>query len=155
VDNLDIDAIHFAIILYHIKVGQNGLFPTATYDKLQKPWAKPRRLAKTEIVNEYGFSHLIQTIKSSKPWVRIRPFHPFGVWRNQDKDPKGLNPAPDRPTTTISWQMWFLDGKNGWIDTWSANLTGAWASLASIGSWMMVVQLMPIATNVYSGNGHV
>ncbi|MBA2746630.1 MAG: family 10 glycosylhydrolase [Flavisolibacter sp.] len=56
-----------------------------------------------------------QTIRGTKPWVKFG-ISPFGVWRNQDKDPMG---SPTRAGVTNYDDLYadvLLWLRNGWID---------------------------------------
>ncbi|WP_296700960.1 family 10 glycosylhydrolase [Algoriphagus sp.] len=151
VDNYDLDAIHFDDYFYPYKIG-NEIFPDKkSYDTYKKQgqsiddWRRQN-------VNDLILS-VHQQIKSSKPWVQFG-ISPFGVWRNQDKDPKG---SPTRAGQTnyddlyadpITWM------KNGWIDYlipqiyWSMDYE--LASYRKLNDWW---SNNSFNTNIYIGNG--
>jgi uncharacterized lipoprotein YddW (UPF0748 family) len=88
VERYDIDAVHFDDYFYPYRVG-NEEFPDAmTFKKNPRGFAPNqkdewRRNNVNLVINE-----LQQTIKSLKPWVEFG-ISPFGVWRNDNVDPKG------------------------------------------------------------------
>jgi uncharacterized lipoprotein YddW (UPF0748 family) len=151
VDNYDLDAIHFDDYFYPYKVGKEVFPDKKAYDTYKKQgqsiddWRRQN-------VNDLILS-VHQTIKSSKPWVQFG-ISPFGVWRNQDKDPKG---SPTRAGQTnyddlyadpITWM------KNGWIDYlipqiyWSMDYE--LASYRKLNDWWSNNSNQ---TNIYIGNG--
>lgn len=151
VDNYDLDAIHFDDYFYPYKIGKE-VFPDKksfdTYKKQGQSIDDWRR----QNVNDLILS-VHQYIKSSKPWVQFG-ISPFGVWRNQDKDPKG---SPTRAGQTnyddlyadpITWM------KNGWIDYlipqiyWSMDYD--LASYRKLNDWWSNNSNQ---TNIYIGNG--
>lgn len=151
VDNYDIDAIHFDDYFYPYKVAKTVFPDKATYDKYKKA-GQSQDDWRRQNVNELIFA-LNQTIKTSKPWVQFG-ISPFGVWRNQDKDPKG---SPTRAGQTNYDDLYadvILWMKNGWIDYlipqiyWS--MEHPLASHRKLNDWW---SNNANRTNVYVGNG--
>jgi len=93
------------------------------------------------------FSHLIRRSNSSKPWVAIRIFTLLELAEIKTKTERIFQPAPDRPTTTISMQDVILWMKTLDRITWFAAILlehGASAGLTR--NWMdWWSKLMPIA----------
>ncbi len=113
VSNYDIDAIHFDDYFYPYREPKLEFPDKASYDKYKKP-GQSRDDWRRQNVNDLIFA-LNETIKSQKPWVQFG-ISPFGVWRNQDKDPKG---SPTRAGQTNYDDLYadvLLWMKNGWID---------------------------------------
>ncbi|MDO9152162.1 MAG: family 10 glycosylhydrolase [Paludibacter sp.] len=88
VERYDVDAVHFDDYFYPYKVA-NEKFPDdesfKRYPRGYSPNQKDdwRRNNVNLIISE-----LQQTIKSIKPWVEFG-ISPFGVWRNDNVDPRG------------------------------------------------------------------
>ncbi|WP_297335689.1 family 10 glycosylhydrolase [Algoriphagus sp.] len=151
VSNYDLDAIHFDDYFYPYKIG-NQVFPDQkAFGQYKKPGQSIDDWRRENV------NHLIeavhQTIKKSKPWVQFG-ISPFGVWRNQDKDPKG---SPTRAGQTnyddlyadpLTWM------KNGWIDYlipqlyWSLDYD--LASYRKLNDWWSINNF---GTHIYIGNG--
>ncbi|MFC3417268.1 glycoside hydrolase family 10 protein [Algoriphagus hitonicola] len=151
VNNYDLDAVHFDDYFYPYKIG-NQIFPDQkTFNQYKKPgqtiddWRRENVNLLIQAVH--------QTIKKSKPWVQFG-ISPFGVWRNQDKDPKG---SPTRAGQTnyddlyadpLTWM------KNGWIDYlipqlyWSMDYE--LASYRKLNDWWSINNF---GTHIYIGNG--
>lgn len=151
VDNYDIDAIHFDDYFYPYKVAKLDFPDKATYNKYKKA-GQSQDDWRRENVNELILA-LNQTIKKSKPWVQFG-ISPFGVWRNQDKDPKG---SPTRAGQTNYDDLYadvLLWMKNGWIDYlipqlyWS--MEHPLASHRKLNDWWAQNHNN---TNIYIGNG--
>ncbi len=151
VDNYDVDAIHFDDYFYPYRVPKLDFPDKASYNKYKKP-GQSQEDWRRQNVNELIFA-LNQTIKASKPWVQFG-ISPFGVWRNQDKDPKG---SPTRAGQT-NYDDLFADVllwmKNGWIDYlipqlyWS--MEHPLASHRKLNDWW---SNNSFGTNIYIGNG--
>jgi uncharacterized lipoprotein YddW (UPF0748 family) len=149
--NYDIDAIHFDDYFYPYREPKLEFPDKASYDKYKKP-GQTRDDWRRQNVNELIFA-LNKEIKSQKPWVQFG-ISPFGVWRNQDKDPKG---SPTRAGQT-NYDDLFADVllwmKNGWIDYlipqlyWS--MEHPLASYRKLADWW---SNNSYNTNVYIGNG--
>lgn len=149
--NYDIDAIHFDDYFYPYREPKLEFPDKASFDKYKKP-GQTRDDWRRQNVNELIFA-LNQEIKSQKPWVQFG-ISPFGVWRNQDKDPKG---SPTRAGQT-NYDDLFADVllwmKNGWIDYlipqlyWS--MEHPLASYRKLSDWW---SNNSYNTNVYIGNG--
>jgi len=151
VENYDIDAIHFDDYFYPYKIPKQDFPDLAAYKQYKKP-GQSHDDWRRENVNELIFA-LNQTIKQSKPWVQFG-ISPFGVWRNQDKDPKG---SPTRAGQTnyddlyadvLKWMQ------NDWIDYlipqlyWS--MDHPLASHRKLNDWWARNHFN---TNIYIGNG--
>lgn len=151
VDNYDIDAIHFDDYFYPYKVPNLDFPDKSTYLKYRKQ-GQSQDDWRRQNVNELILA-LNQTIKKSKPWVQFG-ISPFGVWRNQDKDPKG---SPTRAGQTNYDDLYadvLLWMEKGWIDYlipqlyWS--MDHPLASHRKLNDWWAKNHYN---TNVYIGNG--
>ena len=88
VERYDIDAVHFDDYFYPYRVG-NEEFPDAnTFKQYPRGFAPNQRNDWRRNNVNMVISELQQTIKSLKPWVEFG-VSPFGVWRNDNVDPKG------------------------------------------------------------------
>ena len=151
VDNYDIDAIHFDDYFYPYKIPREDFPDKATYNKFKKP-GQSQDDWRRENVNQLIFA-LNNTIKASKPWVQFG-ISPFGVWRNQDKDPKG---SPTRAGQTNYDDLYadvLLWMKNGWVDYMIPQLYWSMehplASHRILNDWWARNHNN---TNIYIGNG--
>ena len=66
------------------------------------------------------------TIKTIKPWVQFG-ISPFGVWRNQTDDLRGLEHTPVKPIMIICMLMCSLDEKRLARLCSSTSLLAHWA----------------------------
>lgn len=111
--NYAVDAIHFDDYFYPYKIsGQT--FPDESAYRKYKSGNQSIDDWRRQNVNDLVQS-VHQVIQKNKPWVQFG-ISPFGVWRNQDKDPKG---SPTQAGQTnyddlyadpIRWMQ------EGWID---------------------------------------
>ncbi|MDN5201343.1 family 10 glycosylhydrolase [Fulvivirgaceae bacterium BMA10] len=113
VTRYDIDAVHFDDYFYPYKIYGEAFPDSASYKRYN-----PRQLDlddwRRSNVDEI-IVMLNNRIKSIKPHVKFG-ISPFGVWRNQDKDPNGsatqagVTNYDDLYADVTKWL------KNGWID---------------------------------------
>lgn len=149
--NYAVDAIHFDDYFYPYKISGQKFPDESTYRKYK---------AGNQSIDDWrrqNVNDLVQavhtTIQKHKPWVQFG-ISPFGVWRNQDKDPKG---SPTRAGQTnyddlyadpITWM------KEGWIDYlipqiyWSMDYE--LASYRKLNDWWSNNHY---DTKIYIGNG--
>nr|WP_287939585.1 family 10 glycosylhydrolase [Algoriphagus sp.] len=113
VTNYDIDAIHFDDYFYPYKEPKLEFPDKASYDKYKKP-GQSRDDWRRQNVNDLILA-LSQTIKAQKPWVQFG-ISPFGVWRNQSKDPKGSPTQAGQTNYDDLYADVLLWMKNKWID---------------------------------------
>jgi len=113
VDTYEIDAIHFDDYFYPYRE-PNVEFPDQASYAAYKKSGQSKDDWRRQNVDQLILA-LSETIKSKKPWVQFG-ISPFGVWRNQSKDPKG---SPTQAGQT-NYDDLFADVlkwmKNGWID---------------------------------------
>ena len=113
VTNYDIDAIHFDDYFYPYKEPKQDFPDQKSFQKYRKPgqsiddW---RRQNVNELIQALHF-----TIKDLKPWVQFG-ISPFGVWRNQSKDPKGSPTQAGQTNYDDLYADVLLWMKNKWID---------------------------------------
>ena len=112
VSRYDIDAVHMDDYFYPYRIAGKEFPDTASYRKYGNGMRKDdwRRSNTDSIV-----AKLSRAIKETKPWVKFG-ISPFGVWRNQDKDPMG---SPTRAGVTNYDDLYadvLLWLRNGWID---------------------------------------
>ncbi|MCU0401437.1 MAG: family 10 glycosylhydrolase [Algoriphagus sp.] len=151
VTNYDIDAIHFDDYFYPYKEPKQDFPDKASYDKYKKP-GQSRDDWRRQNVNDLILA-LSQTIKSQKPWVQFG-ISPFGVWRNQSKDPKGSPTQAGQTNYDDLYADVLLWMKNKWIDYlipqlyWS--MEHRLASHRKLADWW---SNNSFGTNIYIGNG--
>lgn len=113
VTNYDIDAIHFDDYFYPYKEPKQDFPDQKSFQKYRKPgqsiddW---RRQNVNELIQALHF-----TIKDLKPWVQFG-ISPFGIWRNQSKDPKGSPTQAGQTNYDDLYADVLLWMKNKWID---------------------------------------
>jgi len=88
VERYDIDAIHFDDYFYPYRVANEEFPDEATFRKNPRGYAPNQKNDWRRNNVNMVISELQQTIKSLKPWVEFG-VSPFGVWRNDNVDPKG------------------------------------------------------------------
>lgn len=112
VDRYEVDAIHMDDYFYPYRIAGKE-FPDAKSYNLD-----PRGLNKEDWRRsnvDTIIQHIARVIKEEKPWVKFG-ISPFGVWRNQDKDPMG---SPTKAGVTNYDDLYadiLLWLKNGWVD---------------------------------------
>lgn len=151
VANYDIDAIHFDDYFYPYKEPRLDFPDKASYNKYKKSgqsiddWRRQN-------VNDLIFA-LNNTIKATKPWVQFG-ISPFGVWRNQSKDPKGSPTQAGQTNYDDLYADVLLWMKNGWVDYMLPQLYWSMdhplASYRKLADWW---SNNSYNTNVYIGNG--
>ena len=112
VSRYDVDAIHMDDYFYPYRIAGKEFPDTASYRKYGKGMSKEdwRRSNTDSIILK-----LSTAIKETKPWVQFG-ISPFGVWRNQDKDPTG---SPTKAGVTNYDDLYadvLLWLRKGWID---------------------------------------
>ena len=88
VERYDVDAVHFDDYFYPYRVG-NEEFPDAmTFKSNPRGYTLNQKADWRRNNVNMVIAELQKTIKSIKPWVEFG-VSPFGVWRNDNVDPKG------------------------------------------------------------------
>lgn len=151
VDNYDVDAIHFDDYFYPYKIAREEFPDRNTYNKYKKS-GQTQDDWRRDNVNQLIFA-LNNTIKQSKPWVQFG-ISPFGVWRNQDKDPKGSPTQAGQTNYDDLYADVLLWMKNGWVDYMIPQLYWSMehplASHRILNDWWATNHNY---TNIYIGNG--
>ncbi|MDD3078954.1 MAG: family 10 glycosylhydrolase [Paludibacter sp.] len=88
VERYDIDAIHFDDYFYPYKVAGQDFPDDASFKKFPRGYAPNQKNEWRRNNVNMVIRKLQETIKSAKPWVEFG-ISPFGVWRNNDVDPRG------------------------------------------------------------------
>lgn len=112
VSRYDVDAIHMDDYFYPYKIPGKEFPDQASYIKDTRGLNKEdwRRSNVDSII-----LHIATAIKETKPWVKFG-ISPFGVWRNNDKDPEG---SPTKAGVTNYDDLYadiLLWLRKGWID---------------------------------------
>ncbi|MGV3527986.1 MAG: glycoside hydrolase family 10 protein [Flavisolibacter sp.] len=112
VTRYDIDAVHMDDYFYPYKVPGKDFPDDATYRKYGNGMSRDdwRRSNVDSIIVK-----LSTAIKATKPWVKFG-ISPFGVWRNQDKDPRGSATKAGVTNYDDLYADILLWMKNKWID---------------------------------------
>ncbi|WP_026955621.1 glycoside hydrolase family 10 protein [Algoriphagus vanfongensis] len=151
VANYDIDAIHFDDYFYPYRIPNQDFPDRNSFNRYKSPgqsiddWRRQN-------VNELIFA-LNNTIKTTKPWVQFG-ISPFGVWRNQSKDPKGSPTQAGQTNYDDLYADVLLWMKNGWVDYMLPQLYWSMdhrlASYRKLADWW---SNNSYNTHVYIGNG--
>jgi len=151
VSNYDVDAIHFDDYFYPYKIPNTAFPDKRSFEKYKKAGQGIEDWRRENVNDLVRMVH--SAIKEIKPWVQFG-ISPFGVWRNQDKDPMG---SPTQAGQTnyddlyadpITWM------KQGWIDYlipqiyWSMDYE--LASYRKLNDWWSNNNYN---TKIYVGNG--
>ena len=112
IQRYDIDAIHMDDYFYPYRIAGREFPDAKSYAADSRGMGKEdwRRSNVDTIIRR-----LASLIKEEKPWVKFG-ISPFGVWRNQDKDPLG---SPTKAGVTNYDDLYadiLLWLRNGWID---------------------------------------
>lgn len=88
VERYDIDAVHFDDYFYPYRVAGEEFPDEASFKKFPRGFAPNQKDDWRRNNVNLVIAELQQTIKSIKPWVEFG-ISPFGVWRNDNVDPRG------------------------------------------------------------------
>jgi uncharacterized lipoprotein YddW (UPF0748 family) len=86
VNKYDVDGIHFDDYFYPYKVPQLDFPDSASFKKYGKDFTNIEDWRRNNV--DMLIKNISDSIRSIKPFVKFG-ISPFGVWRNQDKDPNG------------------------------------------------------------------
>jgi uncharacterized lipoprotein YddW (UPF0748 family) len=112
VKRYDIDAIHMDDYFYPYRIAGREFPDTASYRKYGNGMNKDEwRRSNTDSI----ILKLSLAIKNEKPWVKFG-ISPFGVWRNNDKDPEGSATQAGVTNYDDLYADILLWTKNKWID---------------------------------------
>lgn len=88
VERYDVDAIHFDDYFYPYKVNGEEFPDNESFAKYPRGFAPNQKADWRRNNVDMVIAELQNTIKSAKPWVEFG-ISPFGVWRNNNVDPRG------------------------------------------------------------------
>ena len=111
----DIDAVHFDDYFYPYPIiGENfpdsasfNKYRTGFSDKQLEDWRRHNVDTTIEMIS--------RAIKSIKPWVKFG-ISPFGVWRNQENDPRGSQTTAGNTSYDHLYADVIKWAEKGWID---------------------------------------
>lgn len=86
VERYDIDGVHFDDYFYPYPEGNEDFPDEDAFRKYPRGFTSKNDWRRNNV--NLVITELQETIKSLKPWVQFG-VSPFGVWRNNDKDPEG------------------------------------------------------------------
>ncbi|MCH7396672.1 family 10 glycosylhydrolase [Belliella sp. DSM 107340] len=150
VQNYDVDAVHFDDYFYPYKLDKQVFKDSQAFSRYGngkniEDWRRENVNLLVQAVH--------QKIKSTKPWVQFG-ISPFGVWRNNDRDPNGSNTRggvsnyDDLYADPITWM------KSKWIDYLIPQLY--WSMDYKLASYRELVgwwSKNSHNTKIYVGNG--
>lgn len=112
VSRYDVDAIHMDDYFYPYRIAGKEFPDTASYRLYGNGMNKDdwRRSNVDSIIYKLSVA-----IKQTKPWVKFG-ISPFGVWRNDDKDPEGSPTKAGQTNYDDLYADILLWLKNKWID---------------------------------------
>lgn len=111
----DIDAIHMDDYFYPYRISNVSFPDDSSFNSYPRGYSTGQRDDWRRDNVNLIIKQLSDSIKAIKPWVEFG-ISPFGVWRNQEKDPggsgtkAGVTNYDDLFADILLWQ------KNGWID---------------------------------------
>lgn len=88
VERYDVDAVHFDDYFYPYKVAGEEFPDNASFKANPRGFATAQKSDWRRNNVDMVIAELQKTIKTAKPWVQFG-ISPFGVWRNNNVDPKG------------------------------------------------------------------
>ena len=111
-ERYEVDAIHFDDYFYPYRIAGKEFPDSVTYQQYGKRMQKDdwRRSNVDSIILA-----LNNIIEQTKPWVKFG-ISPFGVWRNNDKDPRGSNTKAGQTNYDDLYADILLWLEKGWID---------------------------------------
>ena len=111
-ERYEVDAIHFDDYFYPYRIAGKEFPDSVTYQQYGKRMQKDdwRRSNVDSII--LALNNIIQ---QTKPWVKFG-ISPFGVWRNNDKDPRGSNTKAGQTNYDDLYADILLWLEKGWID---------------------------------------
>lgn len=146
----DIDGLHLDDYFYPYPVGGQDFPDEQTFRK------DPRGFSNKADWRRDNVSHTIRTIqdmiKKEKPWVQFG-VSPFGVWRNQAKDPNGSKTKAGVTNYDDLYADVLLWAQKGWIDYivpqlyWEIGMKAA--DYATLAPWWR--KNIPTTCNLYFG----
>ncbi|MEN9339390.1 MAG: hypothetical protein RIQ62_702 [Bacteroidota bacterium] len=113
VKRYDIDAVHFDDYFYPYRIAGQEFGDAATYAKYKGELNNKDDWRRHNV--DVLIESLSKKIKEEKPWVKFG-ISPFGVWRNDKKDPEGSHTAAGQTNYDDLYADVILWLKKGWID---------------------------------------
>ena len=113
VKRYDIDAVHFDDYFYPYRIAHIEFPDAKSFQRYKGTYTNKddwRRHNVDQLIQEVG-----QQIKLAKPYVKFG-ISPFGVWRNDKKDPEGSHTNGGQTDYDDLYADVVLWLKNGWID---------------------------------------
>ncbi len=150
-DNYDIDAIHFDDYFYPYKIKGEIFQDSLAYRTYARPNQSVDNWRRANIDSLVKKVHA--TIKSTKPWVQFG-ISPFGVWKNNNTDPKGSDTRAGQTTYEDLYADPILWMEKGWIDYLAPQIY--WSLEYPPASHRKLIKWwggQPKLTNLYVGNG--
>lgn len=112
VKRYDVDAIHMDDYFYPYRIAGKEFPDYKTFQQYGEGLSRDDwRRSNTDSI----IVALNRVIKEEKPWVKFG-ISPFGVWRNQDKDPLGSPTQAGQTNYDDLYADILLWTRNGWID---------------------------------------
>lgn len=107
-----VDGVHFDDYFYPYRIAGKEFPDDKTYNVFGKGMTRDewRRSNVDSVIRQ-----LAVAIKAEKPWVKFG-ISPFGVWRNQDKDPRGSLTKAGQTNYDDLYADILLWLEQGWID---------------------------------------
>lgn len=151
VSNYPIDGVHFDDYFYPYRVQDASFNDSLTFKTYAKEGISLDDWRRANI--DSLVKNTYETIKKRKPWVQFG-ISPFGVWKNNNTDPKGSATLAGQTTYDDLYADPLLWMNEGWLDYivpqlyWSLKLPVA--SHKILANWWVKNS---INTNLYIGNG--
>ena len=113
VKRYDIDAVHLDDYFYPYRAGSAVFNDAFSFKKFGKEFANKDDWRRNNV--NLFVATLSTNIKSLKPYVKFG-VSPFGVWRNNNKDPEGSNTKAGQTNYDDLYADVLLWMKSGWVD---------------------------------------
>jgi uncharacterized lipoprotein YddW (UPF0748 family) len=113
VKRYDIDAVHLDDYFYPYRAGKAIFNDEFSFRRFGKDFTNKDDWRRNNV--NLFVSTLSANIKSIKPFVKFG-VSPFGVWRNNNKDPEGSNTKAGQTNFDDLYADVLLWMKNGWVD---------------------------------------
>ncbi len=113
VNNYEVDGIHFDDYFYPYRISGEVFDDSLQYQNDSGAGQSLEEWRRSNVDSLVQQVHL--ALKAAKPWVQFG-ISPFGVWRNQDRDPAGSDTHAGQTTYDDLYADPLLWMEKGWLD---------------------------------------
>nr|WP_299383723.1 family 10 glycosylhydrolase [Allomuricauda sp.] len=151
VENYKVDAIHFDDYFYPYKIKDEVFNDSLSYTTYGLPNQNLEDWRRSNVDSLVKNAHL--AIKKAKPWVQFG-ISPFGVWKNNDTDPRGSATKAGQTTYEDLYADPLLWMEKGWLDYLVPQVY--WSMDYPVASHRIITEWwanQSTYSNLYVGNG--